>query len=125
MNKKLKDIMNEYTYKNYVKPELIKEFEKMCRKNSLDFYSSGCMTSAHIIMHDLMKHTHVIENKMYGRIEHKKVSPKEAWESGMRNTGHSGASAAMTALTVAKFSLRGDEFKEWCKKENIVMVKWE
>ena len=114
----------EYTYKEYVKPELIEEFEKHCKINSLDFYSSGCITSAHIIMRVLMEHTHVIKNERYGTIMHKKVSPKEAWESGMRNMGHSGASASMVAMIVARFSPRGEEFKEWCKKDDVVMVKW-
>jgi len=33
-------------------------------------------------------------------------------------------SAAMTASMIAKFSIRGKEFKEWCIESDAVMVDW-
>lgn len=54
-----------------------------------------------------------------------KVSPKEAWENAMKQGDyHSGMSAAMTASMIAKFSIRGEEFKEWCIESDAVMVDW-
>lgn len=106
-------------FKSYVKPSLYKEFEKLCEANSKDFYSSGCITTAHIVMSDLMGHT------FEGAFREKKVTPKEAWENGMEQcAGHSGMSAVMTATIIAKYSPRGDEFKNWCIKDNVVMVDW-
>ena len=111
--------MEEPTYKNYVKPELIKEFEKMCESNSKDFYSSGCVTTAHIVMNDLMAHTYK------GVWKHKKIGPKDAWQGAMNShPGHSGMSAAITATIIAKYSPRGEEFKKWCIKTDAVMVDW-
>lgn len=110
---------DEYTYKNYVKKNLIKQFEKQCKKNCLDFYSCGCILTAHLVMKDLMQH------KEKDPICKKKINPKEAWEHSMKETPyHSGMSAAMTAVMIAKYSLRGDEFREWCIKDDVVMVKW-
>lgn len=103
----------EETYKNYVKKELLKEFEKTCKQNSLDFYSCGCILTAHIVMRDLMAHT------FKGVWKDKKMTPKEAWESAMEQTDyHSGFSAAMTANIIATFSVRGNEFKKWWNKYN-------
>lgn len=107
-------------YKEYVKLGLIKEFEKMCKKNSLDFYSSGCVLTAHLVMEDLMKH------KVKGELKEKKVSVEEAWFDAMDQNGyHSGMSAAITATIIARFSPRGEEFKRWCKKNDVVMVNWD
>ena len=107
-------------YQKYVKKELWKEFEKQCKKNSLDFYSCGCILTAHLVMEDLVGH------KLKGICKEKKVTPKEAWESAMSQTDyHSGFSAAITATIIAKYSPRGDEFKNWCKKDDIVMVNWD
>lgn len=106
------------SYKNYVKPELIKDFEKHCKINCLDFYGCGCVLTAHLVMGDLMQHT------FKGVWTEKKVTPKEAWEDAMDCSDHSGMSAAMTAATIAKFSPRGKEFKEWCIKDEPVMVNW-
>ena len=105
-------------YKKYVKKELWKQFEKQCKVNSLDFYSSGIVTSTHIVMENLMAHT------FKGVWKKKKVSVKEAWEEGIKNHGHSGMSAAITATIIAKYSPRGEEFKKWCIKDNVVMVDW-
>ena len=109
----------ETTYKDYVKKEMIEKFEKHCKVNCLDFYSCGCVLTAHLVLKDLMRHT------FEGPIKEDKCSPKEAWDNAMEETPyHSGYSAGTTAIIVAVYSPRGDEFKEWCKKENIVMVKW-
>ncbi len=96
-------------YKKYVKKGLWTKFSKFCEMNSKDFYSSGIMTTAHMVMEYLAEGN----------------SPKESWKRGMENNpGHSGMSAAATAVTIANYSIKGDEFKEWCKKEDIVMVNW-
>ena len=103
----------------YIKPELVKEFKKFAAMNSTDFYSSGCVTSALLIMEELMEH------KFHSKWKTKKCTPKEAWDAGMHAVpGHSGMSAAMVAVTVAKYSPRGKEFENWCKKNDVVMVNW-
>ena len=112
--------MDADSYEHYVKPELLVDFKESCHVNSTDFYSSGCVTTAHIVMKDLMQH------ELEGIWKGDKLTPKECWENGMRgNPGHSGASAAMTAIMIAKFSPRGEEFKKWCIKDDVVWVKWE
>ncbi len=108
----------DITYKQYVKKDLWKDFVKMCRINSRDFYSAGCVTTAHLVMKDLMKHTYK------GVWKERKVIPKVAWNDAMRQSSHSGMSAAITATIIAKFSPRGKEFRDWCIKEDIVMVDW-
>ena len=109
----------EPTYKNYVTPKLQEQFVRDCFENCLDFYSCGCILTAHLVLQTLMQHTYK------GVWKQKKVTPKEAWEDAMRETNyHSGASASMTAIMIARYSPRGDEFREWCKKDNPVMVKW-
>ena len=106
-------------YKKYVKKKLWREFKKMCKNNSLDFYSSGCVLTAHLVMQDLMAHTFKGVWKM------KKITPKEAWESAMKQTDyHSGMSAAVTATIIERYSPRGEEFKKWCIKDDVVMVNW-
>ena len=91
----------------------------MCAINSKHFYSSGCVTTAHIVMSELMQHTFKAPFKQ------KKITPNEAWADGMKqNSGHSGMSAALTALIIAEYSPRGGEFKEWCMKNNVVWVDW-
>lgn len=105
-------------YQRYVKKGLWKDFEKMCKINSTDFYSSGCVTSTHIILEKL---SYLQKDDILKR---KKMSCKEAWELGIKNYGHSGMSAAITATIVYKYSPRGEEFKKWCKKNDIVMVDW-
>ena len=103
----------------YVKPELVKEFKKLCAMNSTDSYSSGCITSALTTMEELMEH------KFKSKWKTKKCTPKEAWDAGMNAVpGHSCMSAAGTATIIAKYSPRGKEFKNWCKKNDIVMVNW-
>jgi hypothetical protein len=114
--------MNE-DYKKYVVPKLHKDFIKMCKINSTDFYGSGIVTTAHLIMEDLMSHIPDIDDK-HSLVE-KKCSIKEAWENGMEQMPiHSGMSAAITATIIAKYSPRGEEFKKWCIKNNVVDVKW-
>lgn len=109
----------EPTYKDYVKPELIKKFERVCKLNSTDSYSSGIMTTAHIIMENLMSHTY---DKIWKK---KKPTPKQSWELGMQqNPHHSGMSASMVAVIVYEFSPRGEEFRKWCMKDDVVMVNW-
>ena len=94
-------------YKNYVKKELLSEFKKHCETNSLDFYSCGCVLTAHLVMEDLMRH----ETK--GDAKQDKVTPKEAWASGMEQTDyHSGFSAGCTAQIIIRFSPRGEEFQK-------------
>ena len=96
-----------------------KEYEKYCEINSKDFYSSGIIASAHLIMEKL-------SYPQKGDIlKHKKMSCKEAWECGIKGPGHSGMSAAAVAITIFNFSPRGEEFRKWCKKEDIVMVDWD
>jgi hypothetical protein len=112
--------MSDPTYKDYIKKELEKEFKEICHKNSLDFYSCGCLLTAHLVMNDLMAHTYE------GVWKQDKCTPKEAWENAFKQfDGHSGMSAAMTATIIAKYSPRGEEFKAWCKKDEVVMVKWD
>ncbi len=106
-------------YEKYVKKELWKKFEQMCKKNCLNFYSCSCVFSAHLVMEKLSY------PQKKDVIKHKKMSCKEAWEEGISGHGHSGMSAAITATVIAKYSPRGDEFKKWCIKDNIVMVDWE
>ena len=72
-----------------------------------------------MIMEDLMGHTYKGVWKL------SKDTPKEAWDSGMKQTDyHSGASASMCATIIARYSPRGEEFVRWCKKDDVVMVKW-
>ena len=112
----------EKEYKKYVKKELWTKFKKHCELNSLDFYSSGCILTAHLVMEYLMQHEPYGE---VGEIRADKVTPKEAWERAIEQTSyHSGMSAAMTATIIAKYSPRGDEFKKWCIKDDVVMVNW-
>jgi hypothetical protein len=112
--------MDDVTYKHYVKKELWNEFVKTCHKNSLDFYSCGCLITAHLVMQDLMAHTYEDPWK------EDKCTPQEAWESAMTQcgNGHSGMSAAMTACMIARYSPRGREFACWCNKNKIVDVNW-
>lgn len=99
------------TYKDYVIKEKQKEFIEHCKDDSTDFYSCGIILTAHLVMGHLM--------------EYLDETPKEAWNKSMAQTPyHSGYSAAATAVVVAKYSLRGDEFKEWCIKDKVVMVEW-
>ena len=110
----------EKSYKDYVKPELIKKFEKLCEINSKDFYSCGTILTAHLVMEALMQHT------FKGIWKKDKATSKEAWEDALKQTDyHSGMSAAITATMIAKFSPRGEEFKNWCIKDDVVMVGWE
>jgi len=95
-------------WKHYVKQGLHTEFYGQCVMNCMDFYSCGCILTAHLVMMDLARHL------AKDAVSKKKVSPKEAWDSGMKQTPyHSGASAGMTASMVARYSIRGDEFREW------------
>ena len=105
--------MKEGSYKNYVKKGLWTKFKKTCEKNSLDFYSCGCILTAHLVMKDLIAHT------LKGVWKQNKVTPKEVWESAMEQTDyHSGFSAAMTANIIATFSIRGEEFQKWWNEYN-------
>jgi len=111
--------MDDVTYKDYVKKSLWEDFVKQCHKNSLDFYSCGCILTAHLVMKDLMCHTYTDVWK------EDKVTVKEAWYSGMDQTPyHSCMSASITATIIAKYSPRGEEFAEWCQKDDVVMVDW-
>ena len=101
----------EKEYKQYIKKKLIKKFEKHCKNNCLDFYSCGCILTAHLVMEDLMRHK-VKKILMLG-----KATPEEAWESAMNQTGyHSGCSAGFTASIIIYFSPRGEEFRKWWNK---------
>ena len=104
---------------SYVKKGKWKKFTEVCEKNSLDFYSCGCILTAHLVMEKLMEH------KERGPLKSKKSTPKEAWEYAMKQTPyHSGMSAAMTAIIIVEYSPRGEEFKEWCIKDDVVVVNW-
>jgi len=95
-------------YKIYVIKEKLKEFKKMCRQNSLDFYSCGCVLTAHLCMHELMRH------KLPYTLNKTKANPKEAWDKAMKQTPfHSGTSAEFARHIVEEFSIRNKEFKEW------------
>jgi hypothetical protein len=112
--------MNEITYKDYVKKGKWKTFVDTCHKNSIDFYGCGTVLTAHLVMRNLMKH------KFKGVWREPKQTPKEAWELAFKETPfHSGMSAACVAVMVARYSPRGDEFKEWCKLNDVVMVAWD
>ena len=111
--------MKEKEYEKYVEKKLYKEFEKMCKINSLDFYSCGCILTAHLVLDYLMRHIDT------GGVMEEKATPKEAWDDAMKQTDyHSGYSAAFTASIIARYSPRGEEFKKWCIKDNVVMVNW-
>lgn len=101
----------ERGYKKYVKRELIKGFEKLCRIQSLDSIGCSCLLSLHYALEDLMKHT-------YDSFEKKKITPRKAWENAMENVPvHSGATAEAVARAVVKYSPRGEEFRKWYIKE--------
>lgn len=103
----------DINYKDYVKKGLWSKFKKHCEINSLDFYGCGCVLTAHLVMKDLMCHT------FKGVWKEKKVTPKEAFESAMEQTGyHSLCSASFTASTISTFSPRGKEFQKWWNKES-------
>lgn len=107
------------TYRDYVKRGMQKKFVELCHNNSLDFYSCGCILTAHLVLKSLMVHT------FQGVWKEKKCTPKQAWEGVMKQHDyHSGASAAGTAVIIAQYSPRGEEFKRWCKKSGAVMVDW-
>jgi len=107
--------MKEYSYKDYVKKGKWTKFKELCELNCLDFYSCGCILTAHLVMEDLMQH----EKNEWGDLKQKKVTPKDAWDGAMEQTDyHSGASAGMTCSIVRNFSPRGQEFWEWWKEEN-------
>ncbi len=107
--------MTNKDYEKYVKKELWIEFKKHCKVNSLDFYSCGCILTAHLVLEDLMRHISKKGSDCVGI----KMSPKEAWDSAMTQTNyHSGFSAQCTAQIIIMFSPRGEEFKKWWKKEN-------
>ncbi len=108
-------------YKQYVKKGLLVKFKNHCQMNSLDFYSCGCILTAHLVMESLMRHEKHNDSKMpnHLKIQETKMSPKEAWKSAMSSTPyHSGFSAQCTAQVISMFSPRGEEFKKWWKKEN-------
>jgi len=101
------------SYKNYVKPELQKEFVNCCHENSLDFYSCGCILTAHLVLEELMQHTY------NGAWKKEKISVKKAWQDAMKQTNyHSGCSASFTAGIVSYFSPRGKEFQQWWNKSH-------
>lgn len=106
------------TYRDYVKPEMHGAFKKMCHDNSEDFYSCGIILSMHLVLKNLMQH------KFTGVLGGDKMSPKEAWEDGLKDVGHSGMSASCVAVNVSHFSPRADEFVRWCIENDIVMVDW-
>jgi len=97
-----KDAMAKYDWHNYVRKERHDEFEFMCKKNCLDFYSCGVVLSSHLIMSDL----------------YDGLTPKDAHDSAFKTmTGHSGASASMVISIVKHFSPRGEEFYKWYKEQ--------
>ena len=111
--------MEEKEYKDYVKKELWKEFRSYCKKNSLDFYSCGVVLTAHLTMKYLTQHLHPFKVKRQIVMKYDKETPKEAWESAMKQTDyHSGFSAGCVARTIERYSPRGKEFFKWFKKEH-------
>jgi len=93
---------------NYIKKGTEKNFQKVIDTNK-DFYGGGCVQTAITVMKSLMN---------------KKLSVEECWHKALKNSGHSGMSAAITATIIAHYSPRGNEFKRWCIKNNEVMVDW-
>jgi hypothetical protein len=109
------------TYKDYVKKDRIKDFKKMCFKNSLDFYSAGVITTAHMIMYDLMRHRF---KKPWRSFQGKKISCKEAHDSAFNSMQfHSGCSASCVDFIVENYSPRGLEYKRWKKRTDDEMHK--
>jgi len=108
----------EPTYHDYVKPNMAEHFKKKCHDNSEDFYSCGILLSAHLVLKNLMQHN------FKGVWKGDKMSPKEAWEDGLKDVGHSGASASYVAIVVSHFSPRADEFVRWCMENAVVSVDW-
>ena len=106
-------------FKKYVKKELWNEFEEICKKNSLDFYSCGVILTAHLVMHNMC------QSKMWKSLVFQDESPQEAWESAMKsNPYHSGASASFACQMICKYCIKGDEFRKWAKKSGQFMIKW-
>lgn len=104
--------MTDNDYKKYVKKELHEKFKQLCENNSLDFYSCGCILTAHLVLRRLMQH------KYKDIWKEAKCTPKEAWDEAMKQTDyHSRNSASMTASIVSSYSLRGEEFQVWWNKK--------
>ena len=94
---------------NSIKKGLVNQFQKQCDKNK-DSYGKSVMDTAKFIM---------------DRLVDKKITPKRAWNMGMKKFPvHSGMSAAYVAVMIFQYSPRGEEFKKWCKDNNIVEVNW-
>ena len=94
---------------DYVKKGQEKVMKNYIDKNT-DFYGGSIVNTAIFVMKKLMD---------------KKFTPKQAWKEGMEKyNGHSGMSAAYTATMVVNLSPRGEEFKNWCIKDNVVWVDW-
>lgn len=94
--------------KKCIKKSLWGDFEIASETNK-DFYGKGIVDTALVVMKALYK----------GK------SPKDAWNFGMsKHPGHSGMSAAYTAIMVSKYSVHGDKFRKWCIMDDAVMVNW-
>lgn len=98
----------EPTFRDYVLPPKWGAFIEHCKTNALDVYSSGIITTAHLVLSKLMQHT--FKESYKGA----KQTPEEAWGYAMKqHPGHSGYSASAVACVVIEFSPRGKEFKKW------------
>ena len=95
---------------DYIKKGLEKQFKEQCNKNK-DAYGKSVIDTAKVIMERLMD---------------KMATPKSAWYYGLKQFPHTHSimSAAYVAITIAQYSPRGDEFKRWCKKDDVVNVNW-
>lgn len=104
-NKILEDAMNKF---DHILPHRIIDRKKQIDINE-DPYGKSVVDTADFIMKRLMKGD----------------SPSDAWDKGMKEFPvHSGASASYVAVSVVNFCSRGREFRDWCIKNDVVMVKW-
>jgi hypothetical protein len=93
----------------YIKKGMNKVMQSWIDKNK-DSYGKSVVDTAIFIMKMLMN---------------KKLTPKEAWDMGHKEYPvHSIMSASCCALIIANLSPRGNEFKKWCIKDDVVMVNW-
>lgn len=107
-------------YERYVIKEKIPKFVEYCENNCLDFYSCGIITTLHLVLRNLMLHKEI---GIFTATE--ELTPEMAWKDAIEQTPyHSGASISIVAIAVAEFSIRGEEFKKWAKKDGGFQIKW-
>ncbi len=93
---------------NIVKKEELVNWKIAVNKNK-DSYGASVMDTAYYIMKELSKG----------------ATPKEAHDKGFKDDNtHSGMSAAYVAVTVARYSPRGEEWKSWARNGDKFMVDW-